>query len=497
MEKKFDDNGFEDKDIDRNLNSGEILIDDDDLHEDTINYRKDYDEYYKKVIEEALSDLNKKNKKKNKMMFTAVACISLFAFSSGFITNNYLNNRVLASTQDMKYELNNNDNSKYNDKTLIEEEVNNKEDKGENKENLSIEEIVKLASPSVVTITVTSQGNMFTQPKSGVGTGFIIDENGTVVTNYHVIEGGTSIVITFNNGTEVTAKVVSTSKKDDLAILDIIDDVKMPGIAKLAQDDDINAGQEVIAIGNPLGKEFSGSVTKGIISAPKRIVSMDGVDRDFIQIDAAINPGNSGGPLINLKGEIIGVNSAKKSGDNVEGMGFAVAIKYVRAMLENPESYTNEDVNNLGDQFNGQQGGGYPGGNPYDGQQEGYQEGYPFDGQAGDYSGGYTYEGNSGQYPYGDYSNEDQYRGEQNTNGVKLGIQIVEKGNEVIVVGVEMESIAEKVGIQENDIIVGVQGVKITSANGLKAQLSLLKKGESIEINALRNGEIITLNTII
>lgn len=397
MKKKFDDNGFEDKEIDNNLKV-------DDLYEDNINYRRNYDEYYKKVVEDVLGDLNKKNKKKNKIMLTAFACASLFAFSGGFIANNYLNNRVLASTQDMKYELSNNDNRKDKDKTLIEEEVNSKEDKVENKENLSSEEVVKLVSPSVVTITVTSQGNMFTQPKSGVGTGFIVDENGTVVTNYHVIEGATSILITLNEGTEVTAKVVSTSKKDDLAILDIIDDVKMPGIAKLAQGDDINAGQEVIAIGNPLGKEFSGSITKGIISAPKRIVSMDGFDRDFIQIDAAINPGNSGGPLINLKGEIIGVNSAKKGGDNVEGMGFAVTIKYVREMVENPENYVNEDTNNPGNPYDWQQGGGYPG--------EDYQWVYP-------------YGENSEQYPYGNYSNGDQYGVEQNTNGVKLGAQMV------------------------------------------------------------------------
>ena len=500
MEKKFDHNGFEDKNIENNLNGDEILIDEDDLHDDNIDYRRDYDEYYKKVIEEAVSDLNKKNRKKNKILFTAVTCASLFAFSCGLIANNHLNNRVLASTQDMKYELNNKDNNQDKDKLLRDEELNNKEDKVEKKENLSIEEVVKLVSPSVVTITVTSQGNMFTQPKSGVGTGFIVDENGTVVTNYHVIEGATSIVITFKDGTEVTGKVIATSKKDDLAILDIVEEVEVPGIAELSQDDELNAGQEIVAIGNPLGKEFSGTVTRGIISAPTRRITMDGVEKEFIQIDAAINPGNSGGPLINLKGEIIGVNTAKQSGENVEGIGFAVSIKYVRAILENPENYINEEgQNSLGQypdnyQYGEQPGGGYQGGDyPY-GDQQG---GYPFGGQAGDYSGDYPYGGNSGQYPYGGYSNEEQYRGEQNSSGIKLGIQIVEKENQIVVVGVEGGSVAERTGIQVNDIIVGIKGVQITSANELKAQLSLLQSGDSIELNVQRNGEVITLSAII
>ena len=111
----------------------------------------------------------------------------------------------------------------------------------------------------------------------------------------------------------------------------ITDDVKMPGIAELGDSSTVKAGEEVIAIGNPLGKEFSSTVTKGIVSSPNRKMKTEnGNVLDYIQTDAAINPGNSGGPLINSKGEVIGINTAKKVGEDIEGIGFAIPINEVK-----------------------------------------------------------------------------------------------------------------------------------------------------------------------
>ena len=108
----------------------------------------------------------------------------------------------------------------------------------------------------------------------------------------------------------------------------------MPGIAQLGDSSIVKAGEEVIAIGNPLGKEFSSTVTKGIISSPNRKMKTEnGNVLDYIQTDAAINPGNSGGPLINSKGEVIGINTAKKVGEDIEGIGFAIPINEVKTRL--------------------------------------------------------------------------------------------------------------------------------------------------------------------
>lgn len=310
--------------------SEENLVNKDEFYTDEEN------SYYIEKIEK----LKKKSKRKNKIFLAAISCMSIFTFSGGMILDNYLNKKNMEKNQQLNYKINDYKYNNEKNEQIIEKEDSNKKFK-EEKEKLSIEEIVKIVSPSVVTISVTSNKDMFKESQS-LGTGFIVDENGTVVTNYHVIDGAREISITLNNGKEVKGKIIATNKKDDLAILDIIDEIKMPGIAKLEEKDEVNAGQEIIAIGNPLGKEFSGSVTKGIVSAPKRIVNMNGFNKEFIQIDAAINPGNSGGPLINLKGEIIGVNTAKKSGENVEGIGFAVPIKQVKEMLGNIENYKDE-----------------------------------------------------------------------------------------------------------------------------------------------------------
>lgn len=321
--------------------------------------------------------------KRNKMVMCIVIGASALSFCGGFLGNQYLNKKEEKDITSMKYssqEKDFNKDSEEKENTSKNEEENSKEsnsnvnnenntnnNSSENNSNsssgnLSTEEIVKKVSPAVVTVQVsTGVTNSYSNSaQQGIGTGFIVSKDGNIVTNYHVIEGASKVSVIFNNGKEVSAKVIAVNEKDDLAILDVDDSVEMPGIAKLAENDNLNAGQEIITIGNPLGKEFSGTVTKGIISSTSRTVSMNGEQKEFIQIDAAINPGNSGGPLINLKGEIIGVNTAKKSGENIEGMGFSIKIAKVREMINNIENYKVENKSNsTGNYSNSGESGDY------------------------------------------------------------------------------------------------------------------------------------------
>ena len=202
-------------------------------------------------------------------------------------------------------------------------------------------EAVQTVMPAVVGVsTKTLVRDQFfngIREQEGIGSGFIINEDGLVVTNNHVIQGASEVKVILGDGKEVAAKVINSDPKLDLAVLDIIEHIKMPGIAKLGDSSKLVAGEDVIAIGNPLGKEFSKTVTKGIISSPKRELSVDGSEEKletFIQTDAAINPGNSGGPLINSRGEVIGVNTAKKVGEEIEGIGFSIPINTVKDNLE-------------------------------------------------------------------------------------------------------------------------------------------------------------------
>ena len=321
--------------------------------------------------------------KRNKMVMCIVIGASALSFCGGFLGNQYLNKKEEKDITSMKYssqEKDFNKDSEEKENTSKNEEENSKEsnsnvnnenntnnNSSENNSNsssgnLSTEEIVKKVSPAVVTVQVsTGVANSYSNSaQQGIGTGFIVSKDGNIVTNYHVIEGASKVSVIFNNGKEVSAKVIAVYEKDDLAILDVDDSVEMPGIAKLAENDNLNAGQEIITIGNPLGKEFSGTVTKGIISSTSRTVSMNGEQKEFIQIDAAINPGNSGGPLINLKGEIIGVNTAKKSGENIEGIGFSIKIAKVREMINNIENYKVENKSNsTGNYSNSGESGDY------------------------------------------------------------------------------------------------------------------------------------------
>ena len=202
---------------------------------------------------------------------------------------------------------------------------------------LSAVDIYKKVAPAVVMVstkTVQSVNGWFQQETEGMGSGFIINEEGYILTNYHVIDGAKEVTVTLSDGREVTASVVNYDSDKDIAMIKINEEVKVPGVVELGNSDALQPGEEVVAIGNPLSKELSSTLTKGIISALNRNVeTQSGVSTNLIQTDTAINAGNSGGPLINTKGQVIGINTLKAS-DGAEGIGFAIPINDVKEKID-------------------------------------------------------------------------------------------------------------------------------------------------------------------
>jgi serine protease Do len=189
--------------------------------------------------------------------------------------------------------------------------------------------------PTVVGITNKSmiydaiQGQSVLRERS-TGTGVIIDAGGYIVTNNHVIEGANELSVTLGDGEEYTATLIGADAATDLAVIKIEKD-NLP-VAHFGNSDNLVVGEHAIAIGNPLGLNFSQSVTVGYISAKHRVIRINEHDFTFIQTDAAINDGNSGGALVNLNGEVVGINTAKIKITGVEGMGFAIPANTVKTI---------------------------------------------------------------------------------------------------------------------------------------------------------------------
>lgn len=245
------------------------------------------------------------------------------------------------------------------------------------KGSLDVSEIVSEALPSIVSITTKSVQevqNYFgmygmygyapqqqEQEVEGSGSGIIVGKNDDellIATNYHVVEGADTLSVAFTDGNAVEASVKGFDEERDLAVvfvsLDDVEDDTMDAIsiANIGSSDDLKVGEQVVAIGNALG--YGQSVTTGIVSAKNRRMdsdnntvtdgsddSSDGVN--LIQTDAAINPGNSGGALLNMEGEVVGINSAKLASTEVEGMGYAIAISDVTDILQNLMNETSRD----------------------------------------------------------------------------------------------------------------------------------------------------------
>ena len=191
---------------------------------------------------------------------------------------------------------------------------------------------------SVVSINTTSTSgtNIFGQAveTASSGSGFIISQDGYIVTNYHVIKGATSVKVTLYNGDTYDATVIGGDSDYDVAVIKI--DATGLSPVTLGNSADVNVGDTVLAIGNPLG-ELTFSMSQGIVSCCDRAINVDGTPFNMIQVDASINPGNSGGPLMNLYGEVVGIVSAKYSSYSntaVEGLGFAIPIGDVQAIIK-------------------------------------------------------------------------------------------------------------------------------------------------------------------
>lgn len=203
---------------------------------------------------------------------------------------------------------------------------------------LTASEAFEKVAPAVVIVSangVTDYSGIIPQQVDGMGSGFIINEEGYILTNYHVIEGAKEVVVTLSDGRDVKAKVVNYDQNQDIAMLKLSDNnVKVPAVVQLGDSDALKPGEEVLAIGTPLSKDFNQTVTGGLVSAVNRTVETStGVKLNLIQTDAAINPGNSGGPLINTKGEVVGINTLKMSG-GAEGIGFSIPINEVKDRID-------------------------------------------------------------------------------------------------------------------------------------------------------------------
>lgn len=228
-----------------------------------------------------------------------------------------------------------------------------------------VSEVVENVMPSVVSIVnkytenISYFGQQFSQEGSASGSGIIVGMNDRellIATNYHVIEGATELTVSFADDAIATAQLKGSDASMDLAVIAVsLDELETStkesiSVAQMGDSASLNVGEPAIAIGNALG--YGQSVTTGVISALNREVAVsDTVSGTFIQTDAAINPGNSGGALLNVKGEVIGINSNKIGGEAIEGMGYAIPISAAKPIIEelmNRETKTKVDQANAG-----------------------------------------------------------------------------------------------------------------------------------------------------
>ncbi len=214
-------------------------------------------------------------------------------------------------------------------------------DKGELTQTTQLESVTSdvsvvaaSAASSIVAITTETMttGNYMQQYVSeGAGSGVIISEEGYIITNQHVIEDASTIMVKLNNDEEYEAQLIGYDASVDIAVIKI--DAKDLTTAAIGNSETIAVGESVVAIGNPLG-ELGGTVTEGIISATSRQLTIDNQEMTLLQTSAAINPGNSGGGLFNMAGELIGIVNAKSSGSDIEGLGFAIPINTAKDVAQ-------------------------------------------------------------------------------------------------------------------------------------------------------------------
>lgn len=208
---------------------------------------------------------------------------------------------------------------------------------------------VNKVSDAVVGIVNIQEASFWSESgEAGTGSGVIYKKEGNkayIVTNHHVIEGASRVEVSLSDGAKVQARLLGSDVWTDLAVLEI-DAKHVTNVAEFGNSDVVKVGEPVIAVGNPLGLQFAGSVTQGIISGVNRTIPID-IDQDGIpdwhaevlQTDAAINPGNSGGALVNIEGQVIGINSMKIAQEAVEGIGLSIPINYAKPIIADLEKF--------------------------------------------------------------------------------------------------------------------------------------------------------------
>lgn len=317
-------------------NSQEYNSDSENLYEndDSLDNENDYTQAEETIYPDIAEPKNTKKKKGKRKRglganIMALILVAVISATAGGVTSAVVTSKYLAK--------NNNINSnKSNTNTQISSSNTPTSTLG----TLSIPDIAKKVGPAVVGVSTKSfpknLGYGFViEGQPGLGSGIIFDEKGYILTNYHVVEGAQTINVIFNNGKEASAKVINSDPNYDVAVIKITDEsVKMPGVAEFGDSDSLQVGETAVAIGNPLGTDLLGSVTSGIISAVDRTIDERNADLKMIQTNAAINAGNSGGPLINSKGQVIGINTEKKVGTGVEGLGFAIPINQIKPKIQ-------------------------------------------------------------------------------------------------------------------------------------------------------------------
>lgn len=285
----------------------------------------------------------------------------------------------------------------------------------------------------------------------GTGTGFVYkkdDKQAYIVTNHHVIDGSTEIKVIDYEGREIKATKLGSDEYSDVAVLSI-DEASAPVVAELGDSSKLELGDTLFTVGSPMGSDYRGSVTKGILSGKDRTVSVTLSNGDFmmqlLQTDAAINPGNSGGPLVNINGQVIGMNSLKLVKDTIEGMGFAIPIEIVQsevAYLEKGEEIKRPLVG---------------------------------------------IESVDASNTYAIYSNQ-------------LSVE-KDFSNGIVIASVQSDTPASKAGFQKNDVIVEVNGTKIIDNGHFRYLIYKCKIGDTVTVKYYRGKDLkeakVTLNKTI
>jgi len=202
-------------------------------------------------------------------------------------------------------------------------------------EGLSTVDIAKKVRASVVGISIYKTKESYIP--SGYGSGIIMNDDGYIITNHHVVDGALGINVELENGETYVADIIGTDERTDIAVIRIDAEGLLP--AEFGNSDELLAGERIVAIGNPGGMSLAGTVTQGIVSALNRNISNGTYNTSYIQTDAAINPGNSGGALINIYGQVVGINTAKIMSIDYEGIGFAIPINEAKPIIDSLIKY--------------------------------------------------------------------------------------------------------------------------------------------------------------